>query len=100
SAFKHFKHKKNEVIVFQILDPMERNFNFGADAIFKDMETFEKIMTQSLYIQKDYRRMFDEFVKRYRLECLVNGIDYEIMDTATPFDVALFRYLSKRRELM
>ncbi len=100
SAFKHFKHKKNEVIVFQILDPMERNFDFGVDAVFKDMETFEKIMTQSLYIQKDYRRVFDEFIKRYRLECLVNGIDYEIMDTATPFDVALFRYLSKRRGLM
>ncbi len=100
SAFKHFKHKKNEVIVFQILDPMERSFNFSADAVFKDMETFEKIMTQSLYIQKDYQRVFDEFIKRYRLECLINGIDYEIMDTATSFDVALFRYLSKRRELM
>ncbi len=100
SAFKHFKHKKNELIVFQILDPMERNFSFNVDALFKDMETSEKVMTQSLYVQRSYREAFDEFIKRYRLECLVNGIDYELMDTTTPFDVALFRYLSKRRELM
>ncbi len=100
SAFKHFKHKKNELIVFQILDPMERNFSFNVDALFKDMETSEKVMTQSLYVQKSYREAIDEFIKRYKVECLVNGIGYELMDTATPFDVALFRYLSKRRELM
>ncbi len=100
SAFKHFKHKKNELIIFQILDPMERNFSFNVDALFKDMETSEKVMTQSLYVQKSYREAIDEFIKRYKVECLVNGIDYELMDTATPFDVALFRYLSKRRELM
>ncbi len=100
SAFKHFRYKKNELIVFQILDPMERSFNFNADALFRDMETSERMMTQSLYIQKDYRRAFEEFIKRYRLECLINRIDYELMDTATPFDVALFRYLSKRRELV
>lgn len=100
SAFKHFKHKKNEVIVFQILDPMERIFDFKMDALFKDMETSEKIMTQSLYIQRDYRKTFGEFLKRYKAECLANGIDYELLDTSTPFDVALFRYLSKRRRLI
>jgi hypothetical protein len=64
------------------------------------LETSEKIMTQGLYVQRDYRRAFEEFIKRYRLECLVNGIDYELMDTSTSFDVALFRYLSKRGRLM
>jgi uncharacterized protein (DUF58 family) len=100
SALKHFKHKRNELIVFQVLDPVERNFNFNFDAVFKDVETSEKIMTQGLYVQRDYRRAFEEFIKRYRLECLVNGIDYELMDTSTSFDVALFRYLSKRGRLM
>jgi uncharacterized protein (DUF58 family) len=100
SALKHFKHKRNELIVFQVLDPAERNFNFNFDAVFKDVETSEKIMTQGLYVQRDYRRAFEEFIKRYRLECLVNGIDYELMDTSTSFDVALFRYLSKRGRLM
>jgi len=100
SALKHFKHKRNELIVFQVLDPAERNFNFNFDAVFKDVETSEKIMTQGLYVQRDYRRAFEEFIKKYRLECLVNGIDYELMDTSTSFDVALFRYLSKRGRLM
>jgi uncharacterized protein (DUF58 family) len=38
TALKHFSYQKNEIIVFQILDPIERNFAFGRDAIFKDME--------------------------------------------------------------
>ena len=38
-ALKHFRHKKNEVVLFHILDPLERSFSFGSDAVFKDMET-------------------------------------------------------------
>src|SRR5689334_20953410 len=43
AALRHFRHKKNEVIVMQILDPLERSFAFGRDAVFKDMETSEEL---------------------------------------------------------
>ena len=52
TALKHFRYKKNEVIVFHILDPIERSFAFGKDAVFKDMETTEEITTQPFQIQK------------------------------------------------
>ena len=45
-ALKHFRYSQHEVIVFHVLDPRERNFQFGRDAIFKDMETDEEMMTQ------------------------------------------------------
>ncbi|HSR18942.1 MAG TPA: DUF58 domain-containing protein, partial [Ignavibacteriaceae bacterium] len=45
-SLKNFSYLKNEVIVFQILDPLERSFSFGADAVFKDLETDEEITTQ------------------------------------------------------
>lgn len=99
SAFKHFRHKGNEVIVMQVLDPLERSFAFGRDAVFRDMETGEEMMTQPWHIQQAYRDSLREFLGRYRKECGENGIDYVLLDTSTPYDRALTEYLHKRRRL-
>ncbi len=100
SAVKHFRHKKNEVIVMQILDPLERSFDFGTDALFRDLETAERITTRPYQIQRAYRRAIKDFVDRYKRECLENYVDYVLMDTATPFDAAILSYLSKRERIL
>ena len=99
TAFKHFRHKGNEVIVMQILDPLERSFAFGTDAIFKDVESNEELMTQPWHIQKAYQESMREFIDNYRRECREHAIDYLLLDTETPFDKALMEYLTKRRRL-
>lgn len=99
TAFKHFRHKGNEVIVMQVLDPMERTFAFGADATFKDMESSEELVTQPWHIQAAYQESMREFIDTYRRECRDNAIDYVLLDTNTPFDRALMEYLMKRRRL-
>jgi uncharacterized protein (DUF58 family) len=99
TAFKHFRHRKNEVIIIQILDPLEKSFAFGRDAVFKDMETSEEMMTQPWHIQKSYQEAMREFLDRYKKECRENDIDYLLVDTSTPFDVALLQYLTKRQRL-
>ncbi len=99
AALKHFRHKKNEVIVMQVLDPLERSFAFGSDAVFKDMETAEELTTQPYHIQKAYGDEMRKFIESYRKECREHRIDYILLDTSTPFDVALFQYLSKRQKM-
>ncbi len=99
TAFKHFRHKGNEVIVMQVLDPLERSFAFGTEAIFKDVESQEELMTQPWHIQKAYRESMMEFLENYKKECRENAIDYLLLDTSTPFDRALMEYLTKRRRL-
>ncbi|OIO14967.1 MAG: DUF58 domain-containing protein [Ignavibacteria bacterium CG_4_8_14_3_um_filter_37_9] len=100
SAIKKFRFYKNEVIVFQLLDPIERNFSFQKDAIFKDMETGEEIITQPYQIQKSYRDAMDTFLNKIKSECLRNGVEYNLIDTSTLFDKALFTYLQKRSRLL
>ena len=100
SAIKKFRFYKNEVIVFQILDQAERNFSFQKDAIFKDLETGEEITTQPYQIQKSYRDAMDTFLNKIKSECLRNGVEYNLIDTSTPFDKALFTYLQKRSKLL
>ena len=99
TALKHFRYKKNEVIVFQVLDPQERYFAFGTDAIFKDMETEDEITTQPYQIQKAYREAMSEFVGKIKAECLNSNIEYNLIETSMPFDKALFSYIQKRSKL-
>lgn len=98
-ALRHFRHKKNEVIVMQILDPLERSFAFGRDAVFKDLETAEELTTQPWHIQKAYQESMQAFLNTYKRSCRENNIDYVLLDTSMPFDVALIEYLHKRQRM-
>ncbi|GAB4290825.1 MAG: DUF58 domain-containing protein [Ignavibacteriaceae bacterium] len=98
-GLKHFRYKKNEVIVFHLLDPAERSFSFGSDSVFVDMETEEQITTQPFQIRKAYKEAFDEFTGRIKKECLNSNIEYNLVDTSVPFDKALIAYLHKRSKL-
>jgi len=99
SALKHFRYQKNEVIVFQILDPLERNFAFGSDAVFKDLETADEITTQPYQIQKAYKEAMESFINKIKKECLSSNIEYNLIETSTPFDKGLFSYIQKRSRL-
>ncbi len=99
SALKHFRYNNNEVIVFQILDPVERNFNFTSDAVFKDIENEDELTTQPYQIQKAYREAMNEFVHKIKSECLNSKIDYNLIDTSQPYDKALINYIRKRSKL-
>jgi len=99
TGLKHFRHRKHEVIVFHILDPTEREFNFPEEALFKDMETGEEISTLPWQIRSEYQRTLNEHVDRYRRECRQAFVDYVPINTATPYDYALFSYLGKRARL-
>ncbi len=98
-GLKHFRHRNHEVIVFQILDPLEVSFAFGDDAVFQDMETEEKMTTQPVHIQRDYRKLLHEFLQTMKKSCRENAIDYQLLQTDTPFDLALVHYLQKRKRL-
>lgn len=99
AALKHFRHNNHEVLVMQILDPIERSFAFGNDAIFKDSETGEMLSTQPYHIQKAYQESMRQFIESYKKECRENAIDYLLLDTSVPFDVALLNYLNKRKRI-
>jgi uncharacterized protein (DUF58 family) len=99
TALKHFRHRGNEVIMMQVLDPLERSFAFNADAVFRDMETQEELLTQPWHVQAAYRESMKQFLDFYKRECRENAIDYVLLDTSTPFDMALFEYLNKRKRI-
>ncbi len=99
SGLKHFRYNRHEVIVFHILDPRERDFAFPREAIFKDMETGEELTTLPYQIKKSYAEQVEEFTNKIATHCRQAMIDFHPIDTATPFDKALYAFLSKRERL-
>lgn len=98
-ALKNFSFLKNEVIVFQILDPLEINFGFKNDSIFIDLETNEKISTQPYQLREAYQDAMKEFTDKIKHECLNANFDYNLIQTNESFDKALFKFIQKRKRL-
>jgi uncharacterized protein (DUF58 family) len=98
-ALKHFRYRQHEVVVFHVLDPYEIAFPFKNESGFIDLETGEELLTQPWEIAAEYRSRFEEWSRTYERVCLDNRIEYVRLSTETPFDVALLRYLEKRRKL-
>lgn len=99
NSLKHFRYNRNEVIVFQVLDPMEMNFAIDSPTVFKDLETNKEMLSQPLSVMNSYREAVQEFIDNYKSACRSNNIDYVLVSTETPFDVALLEYLNKRKKL-
>lgn len=98
-ALKHFRYKNNEVIVFQILDPMELSFLDGNPVTLVDIETKEEMYSQPFAMRKTYQETVKEFLELYKKECMRNKIEFITLTTETPFDKALLSYLHKRKKL-
>jgi uncharacterized protein (DUF58 family) len=100
NALKHFRYNKNEVIIFQVLDPVEISFIDGNPVTLHDMETHEEMFSQPFAVKKVYQEAIKDFIANYRNECLKNNIDYQLISTNTPYDKALLGYLNKRKKMM
>ena len=96
---KHVHFKKNEVIVFQVLDPAEVNFDFEGDSTFVDLETGEEIITEPHLIKKAYREQMNKRLEYLKKECLKQGIEYNLIDTSQSFEKALMNYFMKRARM-
>ena len=99
SGLAHFRHRQHEVLVFHVLDPAERAFDFAEPATFVDVETGEEVALEPWEVRGTYRQRMDAWLERYRTECRRSQIDYVPLDTSMPYDQALFAYLEKRRRL-
>lgn len=100
NALKHFRYNKNEVIIFQVLDPVELSFLEGNPLTIVDLETREEMYSQPFAVQKSYREAMKEFIGTYKSESRKNRIDYVLLTTETPFDISLLRYLNKRSKII
>jgi len=97
-GLNHFRHNKQEVIVFHLLDKQEFNFTFTERTKFSDMETGETITTDPWHIQSSYQDKIKLFINKFKRECGNQKIDYVPIFTDQNFDLALSEYIRKRHK--
>ena len=107
AGLEHLRYEGHEVIVFHVLAQQELEFaDFAAgrssEALirFIDAENDAEIITTPQAIRESYLSNFNDFLDTYRLALRQADIDYNIITTATPIDLALASYLAKRQGVL
>jgi uncharacterized protein (DUF58 family) len=95
-GLKHFQFRGVDVIVFHVLDPDEIEFPFEHATRFEDLETNEEVMAVPGAVREHYLKAIGGLVDRYRRELGATGIDYQLLNTNHPLELALMSYLSTR----
>ncbi|MDP7146736.1 MAG: DUF58 domain-containing protein [Pseudomonadales bacterium] len=96
SALRQLRSRGNDVIVFHVMDHAELTFPFTQIAEFVDLETSDRLTTSPAAIRKEYLIELRKFCAHCRTEYQASNIDYCLLDTSEPLDVALSSYLTKR----
>jgi uncharacterized protein (DUF58 family) len=93
---KYLQFKKNEVILFQILDPYELTFPFETITFFESMEDERRVLADPKSIKEKYLSEINRFLEEFKQSCFENHIAYWLIDTSTPLDQALIKFLARR----
>ncbi|HET9983540.1 MAG TPA: DUF58 domain-containing protein [Longimicrobiales bacterium] len=98
-ALKPLRYKGNDIIVFHLLDRNELDFPFDEVTSFEDLESGERIPVTPAALRERYIGLVRAHTAQLARRLGDHGIDYTLVDTSTPLDTALFRYLSERQRL-
>jgi hypothetical protein len=99
-GLKHFRFRGIDVIVFHVLDPDETEFPFERATRFEDLETSEEVMAVPVIVRQAYLDSIGALIERYKRELGATGIDYHLLSTAQPLELALMAYLSTRERAL
>ena len=87
------------MVVFQVLDPIERNFDYSGPVVFKSLESSElEVLTETEEIQEEYLQLMGEFIDDYKAGFMNSDIEYYLVTTDTPIELCLWSFLAGRKK--
>ncbi len=96
-ALSHVRGRGNDMMVFHLLDPRERDFSFADASNFIDMETGDKMPIIPEYLRDQYKELMKNHTDALLKRIVEARADYALFDTSKPLDTALFSYLGMRQ---
>ena len=99
SALAHFRKKMHDVILLQILDPVELDLEIGQMAEFLDLETGEKMEIDPSAARLAYKQELQKLIDQCREKCAVLNVDYRLVTTEQSFEDFVHQYLAERRRM-
>jgi uncharacterized protein (DUF58 family) len=98
-AVSLIRYRGNDVILFHVLDPAEIDFSFDDASSFEDLESGEQLPVVPDALREQYRAMIGEHIAALTTKAAAQRVDYNLLNTSSPLDYALFNYMSIRDRL-
>ena len=89
-----FQHIRDDVILFQVMDPSELEFPFKEATLFRGLEQYPELLTDPRSLRDGYLEEVNRFVAALQRGCLMQNIDYVQLRTDHSLGVALSGYLA------
>ena len=89
----------HELVVFQILDPQELNFEFDSPALFQDLESGKEVYVDPGSARKQYQERLQKHLAQVQKTCEKLGAIYELCPTDCPLEVALSEFMLRRQRM-
>jgi len=89
--------RRNDLAIFQVLDPAELDFPFDDPTLFLSLEDERRIEVNAREIRESYLEEFRAFLEGTRAACTEADVDYTLVRTDEPLDAVLLRFLGRRQ---
>jgi uncharacterized protein (DUF58 family) len=98
SGLKHFRHRRHDVSVMQVIDPAEQDFPFEDPTRFLGLEGLPEQSAEPRSLRRAYQAEFERFLRQVRGICGDMQMDYVLLRTDRPLDAALRHFLTRRMQ--
>jgi uncharacterized protein (DUF58 family) len=90
------RQRGHDILVLQTLDDDELDFPFNRPARFEGLETADQLTCNPRALRDGYLNALNEFLNTVRHNCARDNVDYALIRTSMPLDVALTGFLRHR----
>lgn len=92
-----FRLGDNELVLIQVLDPVEKSLDLGGEVRLIDLETDRKLDTYtSPRLRDEYQKRLSDHISKIKEPSLQVGADFHTVTTDMPVFEAIFQVISKR----
>ena len=96
---RQLNSQRQEVVLFHLLSPEERDLPYEGELLLEDSETGEQLPVHADAYRAEYQKRLNDFCAGIRDECIKLETDYQPLTTDQPLDVALIAYLEHRNAM-
>jgi uncharacterized protein (DUF58 family) len=98
AGLDHVRYLGHDVLLFQLLDPLERSLPVEGAIRFHDLETGEELVTEADAIRPAYQAAVERWLQDLEEGCRTRELERSVLTTDTPLAQALSDYLVRRAQ--
>lgn len=88
----------NEVVIFHVLDPAEKTFDFDEATLFLDAESGQEVYVDPHLAKKQYQSRLNDHLDNLNHICQSTGVQLVSLTTDAPLELALSDFLRVREQ--